>query len=811
MYAQVAIPGPHAAPFTYLVPAPLRARIKAGMRAEVPFGARKLTGVVVELSARSPVIRGVRELTRLLDDEPAFAPDMMNFLQWAAQYYLWPLGDVLETALPPGMARESRIHVELTDAGRAARLLGGRRDSEQAVLSAIPENKSASVAGLRRKIKDVDVDGVVLRLHQRGLVNRFAAAPEGGAGELHVMHAEWSPADERAAALLAKKPAQFRLWKQLVEQHVPPVPVSAITGGAAAARTALKGLEKCGLVRFAELRQFRAPEYAAAIPAEQGRVLTPHQQQALDAVTQALAAGKYQGFLLQGVTGSGKTEVYLRAAEAALARGNGVLFLVPEIALTPRLTALLRGRFGDQVAVLHSSLAEGERYDEWERARTARAQVVAGARSAIFAPVRGLGLIIVDEEHESSYKQEDHFRYHARDLALVRGSQSGAVVVLGSATPSIETRRNCDLGKLTRLCMPGRTGGGRLPEVEVVDMRAEPDDNDSPIGRRLRDALEENLRQGGQSILFINRRGYAPQVMCRERTCGYRHQCPRCSVGLVWHRETGLMKCHYCGYETGLPMRCPACGSARIGLLGHGTQRVDELLKDLFPSARVGRLDRDSTRRKGSLGELLQRFERRELDILTGTQMVAKGHDFPHVTLVGVLAADIGLSSPDFRNAERLFQLLTQVSGRAGRGEKPGRVVVQTLNPDFYAVETGRRADYESFYKIELESREEPHYPPWTRLALLEATAVLEERALDAARLAHQRAGAFASGKLEVLPPTPASMLRLKGRYRYHVLIKGESSRAVRDAARAGLSASGEKGFPSGVRLIADVDPVTLT
>ncbi|MBC7105789.1 MAG: primosomal protein N' [Firmicutes bacterium] len=579
-----------------------------------------------------------------------------------------------------------------------------------------------------------------------------------------------------------------------------PAEVAAATG---ASREVIRRLVRRGLLQQVAAVPAGDPPGGTVPPA-----LTPHQERAVAAVCEALEARSYRIFLLQGVTGAGKTEVYLRAVERVLRLGRQALVLVPEIALTPLLVDLFRQRFGCAVALLHSGLAAGERYAEWERVRRGRAPVVLGARSAVFAPLPDPGLIVVDEEHEPAYKQEETPRYHAREVALVRARQAGAVVVLGSATPSLESYARAAVGEPYRvLQLPSRVSGRPLPRVHVVDMREE--FRAGRVGlfsRRLRELVADRLGAGEQVLLFLNRRGLATTVLCRE--CGTVLRCPRCGIALTYHSNR-VLRCHYCGFGRPAPRACGRCGGRHLGYLGHGTQTVEEEVRRLFPEARVLRLDRDTAGRRGAHGAILRAFRDREADVLVGTQMVAKGLDLPGVTLVGVVDADRSLHLPDFRAAERTFQLLVQVAGRAGRGGAPGEVVVQTHSPDHYAIVFGAAQNYAAFAARELSVRRELNYPPYTsliRVVLGDKNPARVEAAAADLREALLEAGARPEA---VLGPAPAVPARLAGMHRWQVMLRGPRPE-IREACRAGLAVwYGRAGRV--LRLAVDVDPVTMT
>jgi primosomal protein N' (replication factor Y) len=550
------------------------------------------------------------------------------------------------------------------------------------------------------------------------------------------------------------------------------------------------------------------PVAGALAPRREPHPLNPHQQAAFDAIAESIRSGTFRTFLLEGVTGSGKTEVYLNAIDAALAAGRGALLLVPEIALTPAVAGQFHHRFGDKVAILHSAFQDAERAQEWRRIRSGEARVVVATRSGVFAPVRDLGLILVDEEHDQSYKQQDAPRYHGRDVAVVRARDAGAVIVLGSATPSLESCYNADRGKYTRLVLPERIEQRPMPRVELVDMRTEFLETRklSTFSRVLLDAVTERLANGEQTMLLMNRRGFSSFAACRS--CGERVQCANCSVTLTYHRRDRRMLCHYCNYAEKVPDRCPKCDSEFIQFLGVGSERVEQELHDVFPKARVARLDRDTVSAKHDYETILSGFRDRHYDILVGTQMIAKGHDIPNVTLVGIVNADIGLAMPDFRAAERSFQLMTQAAGRAGRGSTPGIVLLQTQFPDHYAVQCAAEQNYEKFYTKEIEFRRMMHYPPFGAMANLIVRSSKEEEAISRSAALGRLLSPAPEG-VKVLGPAPAAVARVKTEYRFQMLLKTANRARLNEVlglVRAFTAA--EKWNPA--MLAIDVDPMTL-
>jgi primosomal protein N' (replication factor Y) len=532
--------------------------------------------------------------------------------------------------------------------------------------------------------------------------------------------------------------------------------------------------------------------------------LTPSQQEVFDVIKGAIEEGGYRSFLLHGVTGSGKTEIYLQAIDVARRRGKGAVVLIPEISLTKQTLERFRCRFGEDVAVLHSGLRPSQRASEWRRVRDGRARIVVGARSAVFSPIRNVGLIIVDEEHETSYKQDERSpRYHGRDVAIMRGMKDGAIVLLGSATPSIESYHNTTIGKSTLLTLCQRIDHRPLPSAKIIDMRRE---KGKILSKVLMEEIHKRLKVGEKVILFLNRRGHSSFILCRE--CGDVGRCPRCNLALTYHLQGRRMMCHYCGYTRSAPDRCGSCGGVNMDHMGIGTQRVEEEIGRVFPDEKVLRMDRDTTRRPDSYHRILSSFETGDAKILLGTQMVAKGFDFPDVTLVGVILADIALNLPDFRASERTFNLLTQVGGRAGRGQREGMVIIQTYNPDHYSIVAASHHDYHSFYKKEIILRRELSYPPFVHLVILRLKGRDEKRVIDVAEGLGEklREGAHRFGTI-VLGPAPCPLPKIRGEFRWQILIKGKSPTRMRGLIRECLDTFT---VPRGVRLGVDVDPVGM-
>ncbi len=779
---EVAVPLPVQTTFTYRVPELLPAPCR-GARVLVPFSGRRVIGVVTGSGRKD--VRALKDVCDVLDETPLAPPPLFDLAEWVSAHYVAPPGECHRLALPPAGVRASRA---------MARLVG-----QPAVHDPVTE-------ALRRGPLRVST-----LAHRLGRDPGAALARLRGAGVVTVEQDLSVPGfREVKVAVLSQAPLKLRGKAQgeVVERLRAAggaLKVADLVRGRPSLRGALQRLAVLGVVRLRDERAWREPE-ALDGGASSARTPSPDQARALGPLLAAVQNGGFQAFLLHGVTGSGKTEVYLRAAEHTLAEGRGVLILVPEIALTPLLVREARRRFGAGVSVLHSELSAGERHDQWWRIRGGESMVVIGARSAVFAPLPQPGLIVVDEEHEAAYKQEDSPRYHARDVAVMRARLEGAVALLGSATPSLESHQNALNGKYTRLALPARVGPHGLARVAVVDRReALRAGGDPVLTPPLHDALAACLERREQSLLLLNRRGYATRLVCRE--CGESAPCPNCSVALVLHHGGRRAQCHYCGHQAAAPPACASCGGAYLRLTGYGTEKVAEVVKAAFPGARVDRLDRDVLGRRGAVARVLAAFAAGETDVLVGTQMIAKGHDFPRVTVVGVVDADVGLGLPDFRAAERTLQLLTQVAGRAGRAEFPGEVILQTHLPDHYALRLAWAQDYETFFEREMLFRRTMGYPPTTALVNVVFRGATAGDAYDRADEIARRLRSVAGGRFRLLGPAAAPLARLRGEHRVQILLKGNRSGMRTALRRALVERYGEVRWPG---VSVDVDPASV-
>ena len=801
-FCDVALPVPLDKLFTYTLPAAAGLRAQPGCRVVVPFGPRKLTGVILRCHDARPE-GGIREVARLLDEQPALSKELLRLGRWIASYYCAPLGVVLRTMLPVSDDTRTRRVVSLTPAGVVAAGQFHHADSggpPVKVLRAL-ENRPLTAAYLRKKVPGAAAALAGLQRKRLLSIESVDSMPDAlawGGGRLMV--------ESRDAEAAPPKPAKGERWLlDYLGTHAGPHDVQTLREQRRDVGTVARRLAKLGAIRL--WRENTEAEQAAEAPGSPV-TLNRDQENALSEIGSALRGRVHQVFLMSGVTGSGKTEVYLRAIEQALASGRSSLLLVPEIALTPAVATQFFARFGGQVAILHSAFSGLQRSAQWRRIREGKAPVVIGTRSAVFAPLENLGLVIVDEEHETSYKQEETPRYHGRDVAIVRAKAAGATVVLGSATPSLESRHNVERGKYRLLEMPERIERRPLPDVKVVDMRAEfvETGRQDLFSRVLQGAIRERLDAGEQVMMLLNRRGFSAFVACRQ--CGQRVECENCALTLTFHRRDQKLACHYCDYSRPVPSVCPKCESEYIYFIGSGSEKVEDYLRQLYPRARIARLDRDTTRGRANYETILQGFRDKAYDILVGTQMIAKGHDIPNVTLVGVVSADIALGVPDIRAAERTFQLLTQVAGRAGRGDRPGRVFLQTLSPDHYAIRLAAAQDYEGFYKKEIHFRRMLRYPPVTPMATLVVRGKKLEEALTLSGRLGRHLRSLPEG-VRMLGPAAAPVVKLKREYRYQFIFKAPGRKVLGGVLHRARQFAEDDNWPA-TALVIDVDPVNL-
>lgn len=786
-------------PFTYQIPVKFQDFLQIGMRVVVEFGNgnRKIQGFVTGLTDEYSGEHQLKSVIDVLDLNPVLSDEAMAMADWLTQrtfaFKIRCLQVMLPNAMRASYRKTLKLTGEITDSNLATLF------DHQSEVEFNPQKLTSSQLNQIEKLRKANQIEIVYHVDDRAKSKLVWA-----------FKAQMTVEELRTAKKTLRKNAakQKRLLDFLITNHEQEFVQSDVTRENNFTANDLKVAAEKGWITRYQIEKYRNPYQIDQVQPSTPKKLTTEQAQATNAVDQAIDEKQAATFLLEGVTGSGKTEVYLQIIQHALAQGKSALMLVPEISLTPQIVRQFKARFGDQVALLHSALSDGERYDEWRRIEKGDAQVVVGARSAIFAPIKNLGVIIMDEEHETSYKQEDMPRYHARDVAQWRGQYHHCPVVLGSATPSLESRARAQKGVYQWLRLTKRINGKDLPHVQLVDMRqAGRYAPTTDISQELATEIQKKLALNEQVVLMLNRRGYSSFLMCRE--CGEVIKCPNCDISLTYHKDTNSLKCHYCGHEEPVPQVCPNCHSKAVRYFGTGTQRVEKELTELFPTARILRMDVDTTRRKGAHERILDEFGKHHADILLGTQMIAKGLDFPNVTLVGVLNADTSLGLPDFRASERTFQLLTQVSGRAGRAEKEGNVLIQTYNPDHYAIQYAQRQDYEHFFGKEMQVRHQGGYPPYYFTIQITASARTEA---DAAQKMFQIRGEivdYLSQNAVILGPTPQSIMRINNRYYYQLVIKYKNEPQLENYLQ-NLLLTSQKEERNGLQIVIDRDPMNF-
>ncbi len=807
-FCDVAVPVPLDATFTYRIPEDLPEPVVGG-RVIVPFREKRLCGIVTELHDREPDFT-VKRLSQILDTTPSLTPELMQLGRWIAQYYIAPIGEVFRTMLPLAAEFRRVIGYRITDKGidalHAASTVGSSLRSRKE-----PEHQMQEYAVLNRLS-----DGEVIR---EATLRSSAGASRAVLQTL--LRKKWIAREDLSDVRDASRAIQIAILKQvegklnanqqaivdyLQKQEEQRASVEALRE-LAVPRTTLQTLVRRGIVELAE--EAASFHMSGLKPRKLEFLFTPAQKAALREIIGAVDRRTFLPMLLHGVTGSGKTAVYLSAMQAVLTKGRSAILLVPEIGLTPAVAADLHQIFGPEVAILHSGLTEDERAEQWKRIHNGESHIVVGTRSAIFAPVPDLSLIVVDEEHDHSYKQEEMPRYHARDVAVMRAKMCNAAVVLGSATPSLETYYNAAQGKYRLLELPERIEKRPLPEVAILDMREEfqRTKKDEALSRKMVEEIGERLARQEQVMVLLNRRGYSAFVLCRE--CGESVQCKNCAIAMTYHKREHRLLCHYCGYTRSAPKTCPKCGSEFVQYLGTGSEKLEQVLHGLFPQARIARLDRDTVHGREDFERMLTALHSGEIDLLVGTQMIAKGHDVAKVTLVGVVGSDAALSFPDFRAAERTFQLLTQVAGRAGRGETPGKVVLQTFFPDHYAIQYAAAHDYRGFYEKEIRFRSWMHYPPFNAVSNVLVRSQKLDEALAWAGILGKWFESTRLDGMRVMGPAAAAIVRLKTEYRYHFLLKSASRERMNNVLRAMLEHATQQKIPRN-NLVVDVDALSL-
>ena len=795
--------------FSYSVPDNLIAMAEVGRRVLVPFRTRKVIGYIIkkDLGTRD---EGIKDILDILDPEPLFKDNLVPFFQWMADYYLFPIGLLVQSALPSGMNLTPYKSGRITQAGLAAMKTLPASSIEGRLLSWIKENPD------KRIPPPLDV---VHRLKARGWVDIEDRTVKGSVGPIRRKiirikdGADLDLISEYNCAIRAKNEKDFI---ETLSRSKNGLPLQEISARFNNGQYLVRKWIKAGLIESYEERVFRDPAGKILVPSPEPSFLYDQQEDVLKIIKRRLDRGVFSTCLLNGVTGSGKTEVYYQAIKHAIGLGRKAILMVPEIALAVYTEGLFRSRLCDRVAVFHSGLSRGERYDEWIRMLRGKVDLVIGARSALFSPLTGVGLIIVDEEYDSSYKQEEGPRYQARDSAVVRGRMEKALVILGSGTPSIQSFQNAATGRYQLLSMPDRIEKRPLPDIEIVDMKTvlEGKKSDQILSPVLKKAIEKNLAEGRQTILFLNRRGFSRVYLCRS--CGESVRCRNCDLTLTYHLKKNKLVCHYCGFFSEPQNRCPSCGHEGMRAFGFGTERLERELGEIFPTARIARMDRDSTRRKGQTFNILKRFSENEIDILVGTQMITKGYDFPNVTLVGVISADLSLGFPDFRAGERTFQILSQVAGRAGRGDQKGKVIVQTFNQGHYAIMAATGHDYLSFFTKERELREQLRYPPFSYLACLRFQGKNQKETAEMANKIGSEIKAILKrwpkrgNEIQILGPVEAPLAKLKNKHRWQILIKSKGTELLHFLLKEVEGLSGNILRKRGVTMIIDVDPYQM-
>ena len=804
----VAIPLPVHHAFTYRVPDDLHGAVGVGKRVLVPFGRRRLTGYVLGFASQVPKAAAVKSILDVLDDRPLFPEAMVPFFLWVANYYLHPIGDVIQTALPSGLTVAELSIYRLTEAGRSM-LKGGKLEAPIRQLFEAMDGVGRKFAFLSKKSKGELGRSKLNTWISKGWVVQYTALKGDRTRPKTQRFVKAASFDGEIARISTQRKTILAAIETNGAMSVQELKTIVPT-----AANLVRAMAKDHQVILEDRTVYRDP-LGAPIAPDQPPELTPEQRAAVQKMGPALGKG-FETFLLSGVTGSGKTEVYLHLAQQALQKQMAVLVLVPEIALISQMERAFRARFGNQIALLHSGLSNGERYDQWLRIARGETCIAIGARSAIFAPFDRLGLIIVDEEHDDSYKQEGSLRYHARDLAVVRAQMDRAIAIVGSATPSTQSAYNVEIGKYRQVSLHERIDNRCLPDILVQDLAQVKEEQGLRrfVTPQLIEAMEVCLSRGEQVLLFLNRRGFASILVCEG--CGAPLLCDRCDISLTYHKGINAYKCHHCGLSRpAVNCSCSRCGSPRIKRLGLGTEKVESKIQSLFPQARVARMDRDTTRRKGATVRILKALRERQIDILIGTQMVAKGHDYPHITLVGIVCADLSLSMPDFRAGERTFQLLAQVAGRAGRGTSPGKVILQTYNPHHFSIQAARNQDYRSFYRQEIEFRKALGYPPFSRMVQVRIQGKDKARTANYVKQLGRRCRQLQKSHpnftdVELMGPVEAPLSRIADHHRWQLLIKCPNVRPLHGFLRELLYGDNAMIKKKGISLAVDVDPLFL-
>ncbi len=823
-YVNVALPVPVNKLFTYIVPDELKEDVQVGKRVIVPFGKQEMTGIIVDITNQSGWHK-LKEIKDVLDPKPIISDEMLKLTKWVADYYLTSWGEVLKIALPSGTVVESKRIIKLVrkpDEETLSRIEKSFPKRAQILKFLLTENSEVSIKTLKNKFKFKNIYSLINSLESLGFIEIEKYLPEQKAKAKFEKYIKISKSHTddlkkltfEISQLERSSPKQAEVLVYLINKFKKgeiEISLSDVLKATGSSAQTIKKLSEKGLVEIFQKEVVRKFEYEFEEP-DKKIELNEHQKKALAEIKKSIESGKFKTFLLYGVTGSGKTQVYIEAIKEVINLGKTAIVLVPEISLTPQIVNRFKKNFGEIVGVIHSKMSIGERYDSWRMIKEGIYKIVIGPRSAIFAPLEKIGLIVVDEEQESSYKQFDNPpRYNARDVAIMRANLNNAVVILGSATPSLESYYNAKIGKYHLLVLPERVDKAKMPKIEIVDMIKErKENNKTSISKLLNQKIKERIDRKEGIIIFQNRRGYSTYIECQD--CGYVEMCDNCSVTLIFHMAQNHLRCHYCGFVKSVPDSCRRCGGIKLKLKGVGTQKVEDEISHIFPEAKVIRMDLDTTAGKKSYDKIMQKFANGEADILLGTQMVAKGLDFSRVTLVGVISADIPMLIPDFRSSERTFQLLTQVAGRSGRSEKEGEVIIQTFQPEHYIFDYIVNHKTLEFYERELKIRQDLNYPPFTRLILIEFKGENEKDVDSASNEFAKELKSKIHNPIQILGPAPAAIPKIKRNYRYHIIMKipKQFDKSGKQVAQViwQLKEKFETRLNSkGVKLIIDVDP----
>jgi primosomal protein N' (replication factor Y) (superfamily II helicase) len=820
MYVEIVFPLAFRKAFTYLVPNELQSQAKVGVRAVVPFGKRTLTGFIVNKPKTTNLKEEPKPIIDILDEKPIVDKDGFKFYEWLADYYLCSLGEALKLAVPYGSDVESKRKI-ISDQKAAAHLLSKEKNKSSTrgkILKVLSERDEISLQQLQKIVKKKSIYSILRTLQENGVVTLLDTLQKAKVKSKTVNYVKLNKTVGEVYSIFPeierRSPKQIKLLLELVNAKGKGLPVAELLHKTSSSKSSLDSLAAKGIVKIFEQKIDR--RYVEQYKEEQTKFsLSDRQSEVIAEVSKSISDSKFKTYLLHGVTGSGKTQVYIELTKKVIDQKKSALILVPEISLTPQITSRFFNSFGDEVTVIHSRMSPGERFDSWQRIFKGKSSVVIGARSALFAPLKNIGLIVIDEEHDASYKQADMIpKYNTRDSAIMLGSIVGCPVLLGSATPSIESMYNAKSGKYSLLELPERIDNAKLPLITLVDVNKERKKKrmENVFSKTLLDKIEDRLKKSEGVIILQNRRGFSTQIYCTD--CGEVEYCDNCAVPMVYHINKNIIECHYCGLVKDVPGACTHCGSIQIKYFGAGTERVEDELEFYFPNVKMSRIDSDSITKKSALSRLLISFGSGEIDVLVGTQMVSKGLDFSRVTLVGVISAETTLWLPDFRADERTFQLLTQVSGRAGRSKNPGEVIIQTLNEKHFALQMVLNNNYKSFYEKEILDREKMDFPPFTRIALIEAKDQSNEKAKGAITAFHNELKKY-NKWLKISSPTAAIISRLKGQYRYQILIKSSrqidpGGKILREAILNSFVEFNRKSRYKDVRLIYDVDPQSV-